>query len=44
LEGVVQCGDDPADRIIAATALALHARLVTADDGLRRVAALRTLW
>lgn len=35
---------DPADRIIAATAMVLHARLITADAGLRRVAEPRTLW
>ena len=35
---------DPADRIIAATAMALHARLVTADAGLRRVEGLRVIW
>ena len=35
---------DPADRIIAATAMALHARLITADEGLRRVAELRAVW
>jgi len=35
---------DPADRVIAATALALRARLVTADANLRRVAELRAIW
>jgi PIN domain nuclease of toxin-antitoxin system len=35
---------DPADRIIAATALALGARLVTADVRLRRFAQLQTVW
>ena len=35
---------DPADCIIAATALVLHARLITADEGLRRVAELRAVW
>lgn len=35
---------DPADRIIAATALALGARLVTADVRLRRVPQLQTVW
>lgn len=35
---------DPADRIMAATAMVLHARLVTADEGLRRVAELRAVW
>ncbi|OGA57252.1 MAG: hypothetical protein A3F77_07095 [Betaproteobacteria bacterium RIFCSPLOWO2_12_FULL_67_28] len=35
---------DPADRIIAATAMVLRARLVTADEELRRVAGLRAVW
>lgn len=35
---------DPADRIIAATALALDARLVTADARLRRFPRLQTVW
>lgn len=35
---------DPADRIIAATAIALHARLVTADENLRRIAEVRAVW
>lgn len=35
---------DPADRIIAATATVLGATLVTADERLRSVPALRTLW
>ena len=35
---------DPADRIIAATALALGARLVTADLRLRRFPQLQTVW
>ena len=35
---------DPADRIIAATAMALHARLVTADEALRRIAEVRAVW
>ena len=35
---------DPADRIIAATALALGARLVTADVRLRRFPQLQTVW
>jgi len=35
---------DPADRIIAATAIALGARLVTADARLRRVPQLQTVW
>lgn len=35
---------DPADRIIAATALALGARLVTADSRLRGFAKLPTVW
>jgi PIN domain nuclease of toxin-antitoxin system len=35
---------DPADRIIAATALALGAKLVTADARLRRVPGLQTIW
>lgn len=35
---------DPADRIIAATALALSASLVTADARLRAYTGLRTVW
>lgn len=35
---------DPADRIIAATAIALGAKLVTADKRLRAVPRLRTVW
>jgi PIN domain nuclease of toxin-antitoxin system len=35
---------DPADRIIASTALGLGATLVTGDDRLRRFRPLRTLW
>lgn len=35
---------DPADRIIVATAMALHARLVTADESLRRIAGVRAVW
>jgi len=35
---------DPADRIIAGTALYHHARLVTADARLRRLAAVETVW
>ena len=35
---------DPADRLIAATALVHHARLVTSDERLRSVATLRTIW
>jgi PIN domain nuclease of toxin-antitoxin system len=35
---------DPADRIIAATALTLGASLVTGDDKLRSHRALRTIW
>jgi PIN domain nuclease of toxin-antitoxin system len=35
---------DPADRFIAATALAGGATLVTKDAKLRKVAALRTIW
>jgi len=36
--------NDPADRIIGATALVEGVPLVTADDGIRRSNALRTLW
>jgi len=35
---------DPADRIIAATAIALGAKLVTADARLRAVPQLQTIW
>lgn len=35
---------DPADRLIASTALVLGLELVTADDNLRRLASLRTVW
>ncbi len=35
---------DPADRLIAATALALKAKLVTADARLRRFPQLHTVW
>lgn len=35
---------DPADRIIAATAIAYGAPLVSADARLRRVRGLRVLW
>jgi len=35
---------DPADRIIAATATTLGAALVTADDRLRTLPGLRTIW
>ncbi|MGQ0510801.1 MAG: type II toxin-antitoxin system VapC family toxin [Betaproteobacteria bacterium] len=35
---------DPADRIIAATALVLHARLITADAYLRKHPRLQTIW
>ena len=35
---------DPADRIIAATALVLRAKLVTADERLRTAARLQTIW
>ncbi len=36
--------DDPADRIIVATALALGARLVTRDRRLHRFAGVETVW
>lgn len=35
---------DPADRIIAATARALHARLITADAKLRSASVIETIW
>ena len=35
---------DPADRIIAATAIALESRLVTADRRLRRTPRLQAVW
>jgi PIN domain nuclease of toxin-antitoxin system len=37
-------GGDPADRLIAATALTLNAPLVTADNRLLRAGLLRTIW
>jgi PIN domain nuclease of toxin-antitoxin system len=37
-------GGDPADRLIAATALSLNAPLVTADSRLLRAGVLRTIW
>jgi PIN domain nuclease of toxin-antitoxin system len=36
--------NDPADRIIGATAVVEGVPLVTADDGIRRSNALRTIW
>jgi PIN domain nuclease of toxin-antitoxin system len=35
---------DPADRIIVATAMTLHAKLVTADDRLRQARKVETVW
>jgi len=35
---------DPADRIIVATALALHASLVTRDERIRSSGRVETLW
>jgi PIN domain nuclease of toxin-antitoxin system len=35
---------DPADRIIAATAIQLRSRLVTADDRLRQARRIETVW
>jgi PIN domain nuclease of toxin-antitoxin system len=35
---------DPADRLIAATAILMNAPLVTADERLRRARGLRTVW
>lgn len=45
----ISCGErfqraDPADRIIAATALALDAPIVTCDARLREVRGLKTVW
>lgn len=45
----ISCGDrfhhaDPADRIIAATGLALEAPIVTCDARLRDVRGLKTVW
>jgi PIN domain nuclease of toxin-antitoxin system len=45
----ISCGErfrhaDPADRIIAATAISLDAPLVTCDDLLRGVRGLKTIW
>jgi PIN domain nuclease of toxin-antitoxin system len=42
--GLRAAHDDPADRMIAATALILGAPLVTKDGRLRRLEGLRTLW
>jgi PIN domain nuclease of toxin-antitoxin system len=36
--------NDPADRIVGATALVEGVPLVTPDDGIRRSNALRTIW
>jgi len=36
--------DDPADRVIGATALVEGISLVTADDGIQRSKAMRTIW
>jgi PIN domain nuclease of toxin-antitoxin system len=48
LERARQFGDafpgDPADRLIAATALVRNAPLVTHDDRLREVQSLQTIW
>lgn len=35
---------DPADRIIAATARVLRAKLITADDKLRSIESIETVW
>ena len=35
---------DPADRIIAATAIAHHARLISADARLRRLTSVEVVW
>ena len=45
----ISCGDrfhhaDPADRVIAATALVHDARIVTCDARLREVRGLKTIW
>lgn len=39
-----QINQDPADRLIAATALAEHATLITADRNLQAAAQISTLW
>ena len=39
-----QLHDDPADRIIIATALGLGGTLVTKDDRIRKYALVKTLW
>jgi len=42
--GVLELHGDPADRMIAATALAHRARLVTKDERLRALQTLDTVW
>ena len=37
-------GGDPADRLIAATAISRHVPLVTKDQRLRRSTVLQTIW
>jgi PIN domain nuclease of toxin-antitoxin system len=39
-----QLPGDPIDRLIVATAMSLGAPLVTADNRLRRISGLRTIW
>jgi PIN domain nuclease of toxin-antitoxin system len=41
---VADAAPDPADRIIAASAIALESRLVTADRRLRRTPRLEAVW
>ncbi len=39
-----EINNDPADRIIAATAIVCHASLITADKNLRQAQCIDTIW